>query len=97
MPHCCHDGMAYIPRRKKSLARLKSAMFTAPALRGEAIMGALKIREAQFEPVERKSMHDPAQPDYNDEVTNDQLEAIQARVAQELDSDEWEIVDGPAW
>lgn len=60
-------------------------------------MGALKIREAQFEPFDHKSIHAPAQTDCDEEISYEQLDALAKQVAAEIDSDEWTIVDGPAW
>lgn len=60
-------------------------------------MGALKKREAAFEPAEFKHTRPPTQPDYSDEVTDAQLDALREDVAEELAGEKWKIVDGPAW
>jgi hypothetical protein len=36
-------------------------------------------------------------PDYSDEVCDEQIAALTAAVQEEIDSDEWELVDGPGW
>jgi hypothetical protein len=60
-------------------------------------MGALKKRETGYEPAEFKHSRPPTQPDYNDEVSDEQMADLAKRVADCIDSDEWELVDGPAW
>lgn len=73
-------------------------MFTQPAERGEAIMGALRKYQTEHSSVAlERSTKIPTQPDYDDEVTDEQLEALRRQVKPAIDADEWEIVDGPAW
>lgn len=82
---------------RKPLLHERLTVFCHPDARGEAIMGALKQREAAFEPAEFKHTRPPTQPDYSDEVTDEQLDDIRKKVADELASERWKIVDGPAW
>lgn len=60
-------------------------------------MSALKKRNHD-DIVELKRHNRPiTQPDYDDEVTEEQLEELRKQVAPIIDSEEWELVDGPAW
>lgn len=58
-------------------------------------MGALKFQETKIATTRKSTL--PAQPDYSDEITQEQIEAARKQVSQLLDDDEWIIVDGPAW
>lgn len=40
---------------------------------------------------------EPAAADYSDEVTEQDLQALNAMVASELEGEEWELIDGPGW
>lgn len=86
----------YIAIEREPLARRLPAVFIARRLRGEKIMGALKIRETDFTSVERRPEL-PAQPNYDEEITREQIENARLQVAPLLDDDEWIMVDGPAW
>lgn len=60
-------------------------------------MNALRKHESSYEPTQMKHSRPPTQPDYSDEVTDEQMAALANQVADCLDSEEWELVDGPAW
>jgi len=40
---------------------------------------------------------EPAPADYSDEVTDQDIQALNAMVASELEGEEWELIDGPGW
>lgn len=60
-------------------------------------MGALRKRETGYEPADIKHRRPPTQPDYNDEITDEQMDALRKQVAPAIEAEEWELVDGPAW
>jgi hypothetical protein len=40
---------------------------------------------------------DPAPADYSDEVSDEGMEALAKFVSDELNGEEWDVVDGPGW
>lgn len=72
-------------------------MFTHPAERGEAAMGALKKHQMDYSAREAEQAKRSTHPDYDDEVCDEQMEALRKAAAPIMDQDEWTVVDGPAW
>jgi hypothetical protein len=60
-------------------------------------MSALRKIEITYESMRVRHSRPPTQTDYSDEVSAEQVEQIKKQVAPAIESDEWELVDGPAW
>ena len=60
-------------------------------------MAILKRNSTDSDSWRNQLRRDIPPADYDEEITDEQLEALRKAVAQCVESEEWEIVDGPAW
>jgi len=58
----------------------------------ETLMGPLR---REYTPAPRYP--EPAPADYSDEITPEHLQALEKCVREEIESEKWELVDGPGW
>lgn len=56
-------------------------------------MGRVVKRDSEIGPPRPK----PEPADYSDEVSEEQLKRIRELVRQDIEDEEFEVVDGPAW
>lgn len=89
MQHSIYEG------ERNPLLKKTINMFTPPADRGEAIMGALRKHADEHRFELRKPTREVPPAEYSDEVTDEQLEAARKKMAKEFE--DWIVVDGPAW
>lgn len=89
------QGRLIYRTERKPLLHKRPKVFSHPETRGETTVGALKKQAYEPEPRFNQAKRELPPADYDDEVTDAQLEAARKKVGNEFD--DWVIVDGPAW